>query len=300
MKTAKNRVYGITAGVFMLFSACCENPDITLPGGGNETYINFYQASEVIKQENMGTGNMVYINDSVPKAPFLRFPQFSVSASYDGRQYPQSTTGTDLVSGGDAGGATIKDNYRSVYWMHIQANSYKFIFTSEGRTFLKDTTLTLLSKTYTTQYLVESPASDSAYTIVTVPVERKGTEGQVRIQVVNLAVDLGAIDVYRMDAEGKVIDSGLPLGLAFGDYSSSAGLDISSGTAHGDVLLRIHRKGDPEALLILTVPAISNSAFTIVVQGFEHETQRRIKIQDTEYREVTVYPNLRTNIRRIF
>jgi len=112
--------------------------------------------------------------------------------------------------------------------------------------FLKDTTINLNPKTYTTQYITESPTTDEDYIIVTVPLELKGTQGKVRVQIVNLATDWGAIDVWQVDRDNRLVTSALPLNLDFAEYSAYVELDIASADSNNNLLLKFRKHGETE------------------------------------------------------
>ena len=296
-KTGQFILYLMIGGI-LCFTACTEDPHVVLPGNGMEAYINFFNSSEAISSGSLYTNNMIYINDSIQQAPFYRFPQFpDYPNPY--REYPRFASGTDRGPNGQVfvpPGA----NYHNIFWMPVASGSYKFIFTSVNKVYLKDTTVVLPPKSLITQYLVESPEADDAYRIVTVPVEQKGMAGKVRIQVVNLATDLGRIDIYRSAKDGSLIPSDLPANLDFGGYSPYAEVDTTGSAATNNLIfLKVRRSGNTDVLLTAAVPAASGSSFTIMVQGFSRQAVRRIKSGNSAYTTVTVTPNLRISIRRI-
>lgn len=298
MNTKKSIIYITNCWLIgFVFSACTENFDSIVPSGGNDAYINFYNAMEVALQstaaDSLAFDNYIYVNDSVPGAQFKNFPQFSQSFTDDGRQYPSQFTGVPLVTdiAGGSGG---------VYWMPVIADTYKFIFTSRNKVFLKDTTITLTPKTYTVQYITESPVSDSAYTIVTAPVELKGTKGKTRVQVVNLATDWGPIDVYQVDTDDNEMATGLPQNLSFGKHGDYAELDVKSANNYNKLVLKFRKHGETGARVTVSLPALSGSSYTLVVQGFTGEAKRYIKKNNTGYLAIDIAPNPRVNIRRVF
>jgi hypothetical protein len=302
-KVNKNRTFLIpllgVGGLFLLqlLSSCSENIADIVPGNGNVAYVNFYNAMEAAHQslpsDSLGFYNMIYVNDSVSNTKFRSFPQFSESTLDDKRQYPFHFTGTPYIT-------DIAGGYGDVFWMPITADTYKFIYTSRFKVFLKDTTVVLKPNTYTTQYIAESPATDSTYTVVTVPVEPKAVQGKVRVQIVNLATDWGAIDVYQVDEDGKKLTSTLPVNLSFGGYSPYAELDIANADKNNKLVLKFRKNGETAASLTTTVSAISGSTYTLVVQGFINETMRRIKKSNTGYISVDVMPDLRVNNRKMY
>lgn len=277
---------GLLIGIGL--ASCSESVDSIIPADGNIAYINFFNLSEVIRQSTdytLSHGNMVYVNDSVPNGNFKNFPQFAEGNSDDVRAYPRHFTGTDVVVDYVSSG---------VYWMPIAADSYKFIFTSAGKVFLKDTTVTLAPDTYTTQYLVESPKADSAYTIVNVPVEPKAVEGKVRVQVVNLATDLGPVDVVQADDAGNEVASDLPQNLGFGSYNAQyTELDVATAGSNNRLLLKFRKSGNSEDLQTFALTATSGSTYTLVLRGFEKSAVRRMKIGENQYATEEITPALR-------
>lgn len=272
----------------------CEKKEV-VPGDGQDTYVNFYNASEVLQQNiSLAMSNKIIINDSLPGQ---QQPQFS--STDDFRQYPRHLTGTDAVI--DAVNPPAGINYNVVYWMPVNAEKYRFAYTSVNKTSLVDATVDLLPKTFTTQYLVESPAADNAYSILTVPVERTGTAGKVRVQLVNLSPDFGSLEVYRTDEAGNRVASQLPTALSATTYSPYVELDTAGASkTFNKLLLKFCKSGSNEVVLTRAVDAISGSSYSVVFQGFEKLTTRRIKISGSDYQQVSVSPNLRVNVRRIF
>lgn len=277
---------------FCLFAACKKNE--VIPGNGQEAYINFYNASEVLQQNFALSGkNQIIINDSLPGQVQ---PEFSPTDDF--RQFPRHLTGSAVI---DAINPPAGLTYDVVYWMALTSDQYRFRYTSVNKTTLTDASIRLSPKTFTTQYLVETPEADNTYSVLNVPVERKGAANKVRLQIINLSPDFGALEVYRADQNGNRVSSELPTGLLADTYSDYIELDTAGASkTYNKIILKFAKSGSNEVLLTKAVDAISNSCYTIVFQGFERTTRRRIKISDTESRTVTVSPNLRVNIRRVF
>lgn len=292
MRKKINSLYGM-AGLLLCMIACRKEDVIT--GNGRDTYINFYNASEVLQQHAAYSGeNLIIINDTLPD---VKQPQFSPSDDF--RQFPRHFTGSELVV--DAIYPPAGATYNVVYWMPMIADASRFIYTSVNKTYLKDTVLNLSPKTFTTQYLVESPGADDAYRILTVPVERQGTPGKVRVQVLNLSPDLGPLEVFLADEDGNRVNTSLPTDLSFGQHSSYAELDTAGASAtFGKLTLKFCKSGNDETLLGRAIDAVPNSSYIIVFQGFEQETSRRIKTGNHQYEQVMVAPNLRVNVRRVY
>lgn len=295
MKISIKRHYYWTLGVLLCLTAC-EKKEV-LPGNGQDTYMNFYNASEVLQQDgSLAANNLILINDSLKGQP--QQPQFS--GTDDFRQYPRHLTGTDAVI--DVLYPPFAGlSYNVVYWMPFIADRYKFAYTSVNQTSLVDTTISLQPKTFTTQYLVESPAADNAYLVLNIPVERQGTSGKVRVQVVNLSPDFGPLEVYRTDNQGRRVTSTLPAALNTHAYTAYVDLDTTGASkTYNKIVLNFCKSGSSEVVLTKAVDAISSSTYSVVFQGFEKTTNRRIKTGNNEFQQVTVAPNLRVNVRRIF
>lgn len=288
----RKNLYGILS-LLLLFAACKKNA--VIPGNGQETYINFYNASEVLQQNSsLSMSNQIIVNDSLKGQ---RQPQFS--STDDFRQFPRHLTGAEIVV--DIIYPPAGLNYDVVYWMPFMAENYRFSYTSVNKTAIADTMVSLQTKAFTTQYLVESPAADNAYRVLTIPVERKGTSGKVRVQLINLSPDFGALEVYRSDQDGNRVSSQLPSALAQDTHSPYIELDtVGISKTYNKLILKFCKSGSSEVVLTKAVDAIPNSSYSVVFQGFEKATSRRIKINATDYRRVTVSPNLRVNVRRIF
>lgn len=292
MITAMRKYYCLILAITLL--AACEKKEV-MPGNGQDTYVNFYNASEVLQQNfYLAMSNQIIINDSLQGQ---QQPQFS--STDDFRQYPRHLTGSDAVI--DVINPPAGSNYDVVYWMSFIAERYRFAYTSVNKTYLVDTTVSLQAKTFTTQYLVESPASDDAYRVLTIPVERTGSAGKVRVQVLNLSPDFGPLEVYRTDHEGNRVGNQLPSALGTDAHTPYVDLDTAGASkTYNKLILKFCKSGSSEVVLTAAVDAISNSAYAIVFQGFEHATDRRIKTSNSDYEQVTVSPNLRVNVRRIF
>lgn len=282
--------------LMILLGACKKEIDTYIPGNGQEAYVNFYNSSEIIHQSskiNLAENNMIYINDSVKNEFFQReFFQFS-NLRLGNRQFPKMYSNWPDVWGGPG---QIAGN--QVYWQPMPpADFYRFIFTSVNKVFLKEITTPLSPKSFTTLYMVESPESEDAYTIVKVPVEPKGVKGKVKIQVVNLATDWGPIDVVMMDGKENVLNTNLPQNLGFGKYSVYTELDTQDANEYKQLVLKIRQHGSENFTLITTIDAIPESTYTLVVKGFANETMRSIKTTNSENFRMQIVPNLRVQIR---
>lgn len=286
----------------ILFSGCQKQDDYA-PNNGQIAYINFYNAADGLLQNGAISGfHRIYINDTLSKG---RIPGFSGSDNF--RQYPFTVTGTNLSV--DNLSVPSDVTYNVVYWLPLKTDQYRFLYNSISadntrKGTIINTNTELKSESFTTQYLAESLESDTSYQILNVPVERKGTPAKVSIQVVNLCPDLGPLEVYREDSNGAKINEGLPATLASGAYSPYTELDTAGAQKNlGQLLLKIKKAGTTNVLFTVSVPAISKSSFTVVVQGFSSQTTRRIKsiqISPSDFVQVTVEPNLRVNVRRVY
>jgi len=287
------KIYLALAAALML-SACQKSGDIA-PGNGQDAYLNFYNASEVLQQNMiLSANNLILINDTVPGA---NQPQFSQSDDF--RQFPRTITGNQFNI--DINSIPAGTNYNIVYWMPVLAGTHHIAYTASKNVDLKDTTVSISPKSFTTQYLVESPVSNEAYRIATVPEERRGIAGKVRVKVVNLSPDLGPLEVIRTDKDGNTILETLPAALKYGEHSAYAEIDTAGvSRTRGQLILKLRKSGSSAILLTQVIDAVPNTSFTVVFQGFEKETIRRIRTGSQTFQTVTVNPNLRINIRRIF
>jgi hypothetical protein len=288
-------------GLNLIFS--CQKQDDYAPNDGKVAYVNFYNAADGLIQNGAISGrHRIYIKDTIATG---LTPEFSTTD--DARQYPRSVTGSDLAV--DYLGVPNDVTYNVVYWLPLKTGSYHFGYTSVSndnvlKRTIANNSIDLKSDSFTTQYLVESLQSDTSYQILNVPVERKGVSGKVRIQVLNLSPDLGALEVFREDSNGTKIDEGLPAALASGTYSDYTAIDTAGAQKNlGQLLIKIRKIGSTGALFTASVPAVSKSSFIIVVQGFASQTTRRINsIQGSTigFVKVSVAPNLRINLRRTY
>lgn len=291
----------------MLLLTACRKEDV-VTGNNAEAYINFYNASEVLKQGMLdlpapvgGTTkfylshqNYIYINDSVARTSnFL--PVFAEGFD-DKKQFPAHITGIPAVIDGIA-----RAEY-NVYWLPLTSGFYRFIYTSAYKNYLVREAVQLDAKTYTTQYLTEDPSTDSAYRVVTAPAYLKATPGSVRVQTVHLSPDSGPVDVFRMNKDGNRQGTAIVQNLAFGNHNDYADIDTAgAATTYGNIVLGFYKAGSTTKLYSVAVAATSGASFITVVQGFAGAAARRIIVNANGYSTVTwqVTPDLRVNVRRL-
>lgn len=290
-------------GIFFMaaleFSACKKNIE-PLVADAQNAYINFYNASEILTSNpNLSVGNMVYVNDSIPQYPFMRYPEFSSGNP----QYPRNTGGGLETPPGNVN-IPSGIGYSVAFWMPIAPGQYKFIFTSVNKNYLKDIALTLAAKDRTALYLVESPDGNDQYRLVAVPTERAGTPGKVRIKVVNLSPDAGTLGVVR-DNNGTTEVQGLPQHLQFGEYSEYVEIEPNGTSATSFIDLEINKADGNQNLISTSIPAIPGSSFVLLIQGFTTVSSRKIitgKQTDGSpiWETVNVPANFRATWRRTF
>lgn len=291
-----------------IFSGCKKDVQPIVPGDGNEGYVNFVNASEAILQQYNGgktlsVSNMVFINDSVAHTPFQHYPQFrdNILSTSEIRQFPADVVSADVKSYIPDPIREYSYPYGLTFWMPIASAQYRFIFTSLNRYYLKDTTVNVQPKVSTTYYLVESPASPDAYRIVDIPAIGPGSPGKMRLQLVNLSPDLlSGINFEQTDKSGRAGTALLPKDLAFGAHAE---VEIDTASASGNfnqVFLRIKQHNTGQTLFTASIPAVPESSFFVVIQGFTQQTTRRVRISNTEFATIPVYANLRVTLRRIY
>ena len=291
----------LTGAITILFSACKEDMDAVLPAGGNIAYVNFVNAAEVFlygQKDTLQWYNNLYINDSINNPPFdnyngnANYPfEFSTEAKLAIRQCPGSFTANPYVTGG--GNA-------DVYWLPLEGGDYHFIYTSKNKTYLYTAEENLKKDTYQVLYLVESPETDSSYTVVNVPVEHKErVEGRVMVQLVNLSPDAGEVEVYRVDANGNEMVTATTNALTFGQYASAEFSTEGTKDSYNSILLRFRTPGGSDRQSI-AVPSNSGAVYTVLLRGFTQQTERRVKKDNQTMASVTVLPDLRCSIRRVF
>lgn len=288
----KIHVYLIGRLFILLALYSCKKTDV-VQGDGNVGYVNFFNASEVLLQnESLSRNNMIITNDTIDRQ--RRLPAFIGDG--DVRQYPRTTSGDLTVV--DYIGTTNAD----VFWLPIKSDNYRFIYTSINKVYLKDTAVNVPAGSFTSQYLVESPQADNAYQLITVPVEMRGVTGKVRIQVINLSPDLGPIKVYLSGPAGNIIDTELPTALPFATASKYVEINLNPAyISRGKFILNFCKPGTTEALATLAIPADDLAVYTLLMRGFSQNTTRRIKKDNNGgYTTVTVTPNLRATQRRIY
>ncbi|RPD42062.1 DUF4397 domain-containing protein [Chitinophaga barathri] len=298
----------------ILLQVSCRK-EAVIAGNGTEAYVNFYNASEVLRQGNfdlpvpvggitkfgLSEQNMIYVNDSIPRPPLFGFhtnnswPAFAIGND-DMRQYPSYSSGSISIVD-DIGRAE-----NNVYWMPLASGFYRFIYTAVYKNYLVREGVQLEPKTYTTQYLTEDPASDSAYRVVSMPAYPYAAAGKVRLQVVHLSPDAGTVDVYRMDKDGNRQGNAIVRDLAFGNHNEYADIDTTGASAtYGNLVFGFYKAGTANKLYSVGVPATSKASFITVIQGFANATARRIIVNANGYTTVTwqVTPDLRVNVRRV-
>lgn len=291
----------IVIALFVLgtISGCEKEITPYVPGHGEESYVNFYNAVEAIAQDesqNLSIDNMIYINDSV-KNEYLQ-PAFSkfTSTVKDGRQFPHTFTSNYLHN--IWAGNIFSGN---VYWLPLPAQDfYRFIFTSANKSFLKDITLSIAPKSFTTLYLTESPHADNEYAIIAVPVSPVRKVGKVQIQVVNLATDWGNIDAVLTDRKGNEIPTALPSNLGFGKYSDFIEVDPTYADEYNQLVIKFRKHGESRFTLTTAISAIPGRAYSIVTKGFANEALRYIKKSDNQDVSVKIIPSLRVHNRIIY
>lgn len=283
--------------------------DITpiIPGGGSEGYINFVNASEALLQQgNAGVrltdDNMVFINDSVSRYPFLHFPRFTPDAPGISfvRQFPQDVVSADWRS-------FVPDNiggyfsYDPIYWMPIKEGNYKYIFTGAKKVFVKDTTVTVKPKETSVYYLVEGPESENAYRIIAMRVTGPASPGKTNVLFSNISPDLPSIDVWKSDANGQIVHNvALPKDLRYGKYEQTVLDTTGAAASNGNIYFKIRIHGNNNNLLTVSLPAVSQSSFLVIIQGFNAATTRKIKQTNNTETSIPILPNLRATLRRAY
>jgi hypothetical protein len=287
--------------ISVLFTACEENQDNKLPADGDIAYVNFVNAGEAFLYglaDTLYRDNRLYVGDSVTNELFsnyngkVSYPAvFNYEPKLDIRQVPRHFTGLPGV---------VDNGQGDVYWLPVHAGNYRVIFTSRDRTYLRTSTKKLARQTYQVLYLVESPNTDSSYELVSVPIERKDRiEGKVTVQFVNLSPDAGPVEAYRVDAAGNEIALATSAPLAFGQYVSTELTMEGTETTGNNILIRF-RRPDGEDLQAVSIPAGSGAVYSVLLRGFVEETMRWVKKNNETSVGVTVLPDLRCSVRRVF
>lgn len=291
----------------LCFFSCSEDTESVLPADGNNAYVNFVHAGEAFlygkSNDDLLKDNCVFINDSINNPPFDRYNGKInypfIFGFYQNDNFYVSRLPTSYYN---LTGVTVLSTYNAdLYWMGIEAGKYKFIYTSKNKTYLQTVEPTLAKQTYTVFYLTESPETDSTYTVIRALMERpRRKEGITGVHIIHLSPDAGAVDVVRVDATGNEISSALPQNLSFGQNTyTELSLDGTENT-HGKLLLRFKKSDTDEDLLSISVPAESGAIYSLMFRGFDKQTQRKVKKDNSSYATVTVQPDLRVSVSRVF
>lgn len=304
-----NKLYRLLRGLLIgvtawFFTACREDMDSALSAGGNIAYVNFVNSAEALlygnNEDSLLSNNCVYINDSANVPAYYKgretYPmtfRYEAEANDYIRQYPRDVSG---INPGDLPDRITAD----VYWLPLEGGDYRFIFTSKNKTYLKTAEEKLEKNTYQVLYLVESPETDSSYTVVNVPIERnERAEGQVTVQFVNLSPDVGEVEVYRVDKNGNEMSVVTAAPLTFGQHTQAEFPTDGTENSYNSLLLRFRYPGGDD-LQNIAVPANSGAVYSLLLRGFAKETERRIKKNNENIAAVTVLPNLRCSLLRVF
>lgn len=288
-----------------LFS-CEENMEPALPADGEIAYVNFVNLGEAFLygvNDTLYRDNRLYINDSINNPPYDKYnnrSRYPIVFTTEGiskpeliRQYPTTVTGISSVQDNSGGGG--------VHFLPMHAGDYRFIYTSRDRTYLHTANETLQKNSYNMLYLVESPDTDAAYTVISVAVEMKERiKDKVTVLFVNLSPDAGEVEAYRVDAAGNEIAADLPAPLSFGHYAPAELSLEGTEDTHNSILLRFRHPGAGDELQAVAVPAEKGAVYTLLLRGFTQLTERKIKKDNENYAEVTIFSDLRCTLRRVF
>lgn len=287
----KRHISIILPAIFIAFG--CNKQVAPLLPGPPDAQINCYNASEVFMISNIRPGprgNGVFIDDtsSFPNS-FLTY--FSAAGDALQTAEPMINSGVDPTG------------YQRISFHRLAAGNHSFYFTGIDRYILTDTTITMSSGSKTLLYLSESPETDDAYRILSVPEDWTGKEGKVRVRFVDLNPDAGTLKCYQANKSDQPVFTQLN----YGEATPYIVLDTTSTAQRRNQFdLRLFTGKDTANVLISAgVPAIPGASFIVVIQGFAHPANRRIQLRtgpdgrpvDTS---VAIKPNLRVNLRRTY
>lgn len=276
----------------LTLSAACKKETIQA-GDGAVSYINFFNASEVLSQNTLlSFHNWVIINKQQTKA----VAEFTAK-----RQFPYTSSISPIVTTPDYLNLPAGSNYELVYWLPLYAGSNHIEFTADSAyVSLKDSTVMLRPESFSTQYLVESPENDKSYQLFSYEMDPTRKPGIVRVQLINLSPDFGTLEVFRSSEDGKQVGNLLTEGLAYGHSSPFVDIDtVGASKTRGNIILNFKKNGG-KVVLTKAVPAISESVFSLVFQGFEKPAIRHIPTRNNTLRTISVASNLRTLLRRFY
>lgn len=298
-------LYSLCAVVMGGLYACEEDTPDALPGDGQVAYVNFVNAAEVFLyggNESLHWGNHVFINDTLDNFPFDNFTgkygnsPFAFQTEASSEYVPRVPLGLTSLSGG----AVLDIAYSDLTWLAVASGTYKIIYTSKNKTYLKTADVAVATQTYNVVYLTESPETDSSYAVIHAPIvqgDRK--EGFVRVQLVNLATDAGEVEAYRVDVAGNEIASDLP-SVPFGEFADAELPIAGTEETFNRILINFRKRESSEVILSVSVPAESGAVYTLLLRGFINETVRKVKTDNQTSAWVTVLPDLRCSVSRVF
>lgn len=282
-----------------LFTSC-KKEIVPLSHLEDTAFINFFDASEVFSV--IGRDNYIYINDSITKGIYRNgFPKFEeVTATYPkNRTFPRRSFmhphNTIFVHNAH------QDMYDNIYWFPMQQGEYKFIFSTDEKVFVKDTTLKLEPKRHYTLYLLDDPKKDGEFNIISFPEDTKNTEGKIRLRVLHLSPDIGGIRLIRKDIDGSIIKENFPEVLNYKDVTDYIDIDTTgSYKTNGRILLAITDAKNPEQMYKMQLlPPEPGGNYILLLKGHKSSTTRKLLNNDGTYKSVTINPRIRTLLRRL-
>jgi hypothetical protein len=292
-------MYRIFIVIIILAAFACKKnvqPEQTTPP---DLSVNFYNASELLRITSTAERKYIFVDGydtANTNQPFFYY----YSGSYLD-EYPR-----------DPGVMPVAVS--AIPYTRLEAGGHRFVFTNAKKFKLADTSLTWQAGTHQQLYLAnEMPTADSSanYRVVNVQEDRKRVEGKVRVRFINLSGDTDSLNVYRVDADGRRIFSGMPNDIRFATATMYAELD-TAGNVNQRLTLQFFKGTDTvSALLSASVPAIPGNSYVLLIQGFRSSPPNYNSIPfknpvgrdaagNIIYERVQVAPNLRAVVRQSY
>lgn len=280
-------------GSFLLWgsSGCDSSVDPELPGGEEEIGLNFYCASEVLGHQK-GTAP-IYLDEYTPDIPFNTFmpnPYFVFGTS-ERQESP----------------ALVMASNAAVMYMRHTTGDHRIVFSDTAQQAMVDTVLYFPPQDYHCLYLADEPVPDghpARYAAVSAREERTGEPGKVKLRLINLSPDAGAYSVALTRRDGSLEFVAALSAIGFKGVSAYAAIDTTGRAMNRQLILNLV-DATGVVVLVTGVPAVSESEYSVVLQGFANDTQRQVRVGQNEdgtprYSLLNIPARISARVRRMY